>query len=325
MPVIKLRPALKDYLWGGTRLADDFAKAPRGTRIAESWELSAHPAGASTVAATGAPFPALLDTLTQQQLGLAYRRGEPFPILIKLIDAAQPLSIQVHPNDEQARQTGNSAGKTEFWHIVDAADGAFLYRGLKPGVTRADFTRALGDGTVCDLLVRYDVRTGETYFIPAGTVHAIGAGCLICEVQQNADITYRVFDYNRVDADGNPRPLHTEQALAVMDFSGAPPSDGSPATTPFGTVLCDCAYFRSILLDSAKTASIEIDPNSFVSLVALRGGGLLENGGIVCPVAAGDSFFITADSGTVRLSGTFEAVLTTLAQPTTSERVETSC
>jgi mannose-6-phosphate isomerase len=220
-------PVLRDYLWGGRRLETLFGRRLPPGIIAESWEISGHPSG-STVAEAGywqgQPLPAIQEALGERLVGarggwaLARRK---FPLLIKLLDARQDLSVQVHPDDAYALAHENGElGKTEMWYVLHADEGTELIRGLQPGVDRQMFLRAVAEGTLPALLRREPVRAGQVFDVPAGTVHALLAGAVVAEIQQNSDATYRIYDWGRVGADGRPRPLHIEKALEVIDFAG---------------------------------------------------------------------------------------------------------
>ena len=208
-----LKPAMKDYLWGGNLLHRRFGYPMPGAHAAEAWVLSCKQGSCSAVC-NGAAAGRYLDDVLRE-----WGMQEEFPILIKLIDAHDKLSLQVHPDDAYARAHENSAGKTEMWYVVDCEPDATLIYGLKEAVDKETFAAAVQDGTVLDLCEQVSVKPGDVFFIPAGTLHAIGKGILIAEVQQNSDITYRVSDYGRLGADGKPRQLHIQQAL---DVSNAP-------------------------------------------------------------------------------------------------------
>ena len=221
---LKFKPIYKDKIWGGqklkTLLHKDFSPLPN---CGESWELSGMP-GNESVAANGFLKGNSLNEILEIYLGdlvgegVFDQFGEEFPLLVKWIDAEEDLSVQVHPDDATARRRHQCNGKTELWHVVDAAAGAGLYVGFKPGTDKAAYLQALQDGTLEKLLQFHEVKKGDTFFIPAGTVHSIGKGVLLCEIQQSSDTTYRIFDWNRKTADGKSRELHTDQALDVLDF-----------------------------------------------------------------------------------------------------------
>ena len=224
---MRLKPYCRKTIWGGYRLASEFGKGESGELIGETWELSARN-GASAVVDGGEYDGKTLYELVNEYPDMVKKgfSASRFPLLIKFIDAADDLSIQVHPDDAYATAYTDDSGKTEMWYIVDAAPGAGIVYGLKEKYDRESFKKALDGGELEKLLNRVEVRKGETYFIPSGMVHAICRGVLICEIQQNSDITYRVYDYNRRQSDGTFRKLHVNDALNVIrdfdrDMSGA--------------------------------------------------------------------------------------------------------
>lgn len=283
--MLKLRPVLKDYIWGGYKLKDYFGRDNGGKKISESWEVSVHPDGMS-IADTGT----LAEYIAQHKGAVDSANGE-LPILIKYIDAAQNLSVQVHPADEYARRVENDNGKTEMWYVVDADEGAGIYCGFKRDTDKQEFLQKVKDGTVEELLNFIPVQAGDCYLIEAGTVHAIGAGCVICEVQQSSNVTYRVYDYNRRDAQGNTRPLHVDKAVDVINFGKFIDNTHSGEYKSVGggkiRLLTDCQYFacRELLLDGQFT---EQNETSFVAVNVLLGEGTI-NGQ---PYTRGDSFFV---------------------------------
>ena len=198
MEISKLYPEYKDYLWGGEKLKTKYGKQTDKTPCAESWELSFHKDGLTRLS----NGKTLAETATETDLGTNCKKFPFFPVLIKFIDAKQDLSVQVHPSDEYALKHENSFGKTEMWYIVEAEKGAGIYLGFNRDVTQEEYETAIKENRLTELLNFYDVKAGECYFIPSGTIHAIGKGCLICEIQQNSNLTYRVYDYGRKDKDG---------------------------------------------------------------------------------------------------------------------------
>lgn len=295
MKIQKLTPAVKNYIWGGTRLIRDYGKKTDAPTLSETWELSFHPDGL-TLLEDGTP---LADAVTRSEWGTNLEGFENFPQLIKLIDAGSDLSVQVHPSDEYALAHENSYGKTEMWYIVDAAKGAGIYLGFKEAVTPAQLETAIEQNTLTELLNFFPVTPGECYFIPAGTIHAIGKGCLICEVQQNSNITYRVYDYGRTDAAGNPRELHVEKAKAVSDLSKF---EYHPLSRPTedGEVIAECQYFtaKKLAVNGKKTLTCE--EASFKFLICLKGSGTLEGD---LPLTPGTAYFIPAGYGSFTLEG----------------------
>lgn len=297
--MLKLEPVLKDYLWGGTKLKTLFGRDNGGKKIAESWEVSVHPDGESrTEGGT------LLEYLKEHPSAA----GEKFPVLIKYIDAARNLSVQVHPDDAYARRVENDNGKTEMWYIVEASEGAGIYCGFSRDVSKEEFRRALIDGTVESLLNFIPVKKGEAYLIKAGTVHAICAGCFICEIQQSSNVTYRVYDYLRRDENGNLRPLHIEKAMDVIDFHAFRDETGSgaPEAVSGGSMrlLTDCPYFDVRELNFCGEFAAR-DMRSFTAVNVLEGRGKI-NG---TAFRAGDSFFFSRGEQ-ITIAGEGKALLT---------------
>lgn len=299
---VRLIPACKNYLWGGERLKASYNKDVDMTPLAETWELSTHPDGESTVEGTGLTLSEYIKQCGEGVLGSRCERFDRFPILIKFIDAAQSLSVQVHPDDDYALQNEGDLGKTEVWYVLEAEPDAKIYYGFNREVSPEEVRERIADGTLCEVLGCYNAHKGDVFFIPSGTVHAIGGGNVICEVQENSNTTYRFFDYNRRDKDGNLRPLHIDKALAVTRLS---PSE---LEKPEGDILAECEYFK---VRSVKRAGrVTLSRDSFTSLVAVDGNGRLAVGEHTLDFAKGDSIFIPAGYGELSLEGDFEAVLT---------------
>ena len=298
MSVLKLKPACKDYLWGGERLRLEFGLDAECRPLAEAWVLSCHPDGPSRIQggpADGMSLPDYIAAHGREILGEACASLPEFPILIKLIDAARDLSIQVHPSDRYALAHEGQYGKTEAWYVVDAQPGARLYYGFRGTPSQEEVAQAVADGTLTELLQAVPVHPGDLFFIPAGTVHAIGAGILVAEVQQSSNVTYRLFDYGRLGTDGRPRPLHVEKALAVMDRCPA------RQDFDFGGHLARCGYFTVDLLRGEHEGLC--DRRSFTSLLVLEGNGSLTCGDEQLPLQKGDSLFLPAGSGRYRIEG----------------------
>ncbi len=307
--VVKLSPAFKDYLWGGARLRDDFHKVCALERIAESWELSAHKDGQSTVAEgayKGMTLSEYIHAVGTSVLGKNSQKYDYFPLLIKLIDAKGNLSVQVHPDDTYALEHEGEYGKTEMWYILDCDEGASLYYGFAKDITKDAYAAAIREGTLTELLNRVEVKPGDVYFIPAGTVHAIGAGILICEIQQNSNTTYRVYDYNRRDKDGNTRPLHIDKALEVSTLTKSPAlpviDDGDDV------LLCECEYFEVRRLRFAEDGEVLAHDDSFLSLTVTAGEGILTHAEGVVSFSKGDTLFVLAASGACRIRGNCEMI-----------------
>ncbi len=303
----KLRPAFKDYLWGGERLRTDFGKESPLSPLAESWELSCHPDGMTYIeggAYHGRTLADYLALLGKAGLGTRAAGLCEFPLLIKLIDANAALSLQVHPADATACREAGESGKTEMWYILDCEEGAAIYYGFARPVTREEVATAIKEERLTDLLLRVPVKRGDAFLIEAGTVHAIGAGILLCEVQQNSNTTFRVYDYGRRDKDGNTRPLHIDRALAVASLAPArPPQRAEDAPR---ALLAACRFFEVYRLRGENT--LAVDNESFVSLVITAGEGRLTFAEGTLAFRKGDTLFLPATLGTCQLTGDFEAV-----------------
>lgn len=310
MKLEKLSPAFQGYLWGGTKLRDVYGKQCDFDKVAESWELSTHPAGESRI--DGGEFDGMtlnqyFEKFGKTVLGKNAAAFERFPVLIKLIDAKDPLSIQVHPSDEYALRVEGEYGKTEMWYVMDCEPGAFLYFGVNRPVTKEEFRRRIENNTVLEVLNKVEVHPGDVFFIQSGTIHAIGAGILICEIQQNSNCTYRVYDYDRRGADGKPRELHVEKALDVCNLqpSDTSPHKGEVKTVPGGTVqlLGACKYFTTEKLRVENSMEWNVGDESFVSLLVTEGSGTVEGAENTLSFRPGDSFFLPAGAGNVKISG----------------------
>ena len=303
---IKLTAPIKDYLWGGTRLKTDFGKITDKEKAAESWELSTHPDGESLV--SGGEFDGM--TISQyikanggeECIGTRAAEFDFFPILIKLIDAKDNLSIQVHPNDEYAMRVEGEYGKTEMWYIVDCEDDAYLYYGVNRDITKSEFEERIKNNTLLEILNKVPVKKGDVFFIPSGTIHAICSGILICEVQQNSNTTYRVYDYDRRGADGKPRELHIEKAI---DVSLLTPSPKQAETN--SNILASCKYFTVEKLND--NSDITLNKASFRSVTVTDGNATLKLDDVTTSLTKGETVFIPAQDNTATITGDFEAIM----------------
>ncbi len=303
----KLLPAFKNYIWGGTKLKTEYNKKSDLEIVAESWELSTHKDGQSIVASgeyTGKNLSELIEICGNKIIGEKAAQFENFPILIKFIDAKDNLSVQVHPDDAYALKACGEYGKTEMWYILDCEPGASLFYGVNRNLTKEEFSRHIEDNTLTEVLNSVPVHKGDVFFIPAGTIHAIGKGIMICEIQQNSNTTYRIYDYNRRDENGNTRPLHIDQALEVSNLSPTP-----EYVLDDTDILASCQYFtvRKITLYGDKTLSINND--CFHSLVVTQGSGTLTLGENKLSFNKGDSIFVPAQDCQYTLSGNAEIIL----------------
>ena len=311
---MKLKPVLKDAIWGGKRLASEYKKSDDpNKKIAESWELSIHKNGINIIE-NGEYAGKTLEYLFKFDKSIVSPdyNSEKFPILIKFIDAEQNLSVQVHPDNEYALKYENELGKTEMWYIIDAKPGAKIVYGLNDNYTRGDLQNLIDNNKFEDCLNYIEVKPGDVYFIPAGLVHAIGKGILIAEIQQNSDTTYRFYDYNRPDTNGNPRELHIDKALDVCiktkteyknQFNGC------------------CEYFEVNKFNLQEWITINMtteamkNPQTFYSVICLDGEGEIVHDENIYKIKKGDSYFLPSLMGKVKIIKTnekFEFLLTTL-------------
>jgi mannose-6-phosphate isomerase len=306
---MRLRPHVTEAVWGGSRLAEEYGIDPGGRKnCAEAWMLSGHPRGSSTVqggAYNGMPLEALFRE-RRELFGEACAGMERFPVLVKLIDAREDLSVQVHPDDGDSVLQPGESGKTECWYILDAEPGARLLLGFREAITGEEFARAIQNQTLLGCVRAFAVGRGDFFFIPAGALHAIGKGILLAEVQQSSDTTYRVYDYNRLE-NGRPRPLHVDQARAVTDLRPYEPLPQRPQLSGAQT-LVSCEYFT--VAECAGRG--EAGGDSFVHLLFLEAGEdcTLECGGAEMPVKKGDSILIPANAGSYRVEGDCRALET---------------
>ena len=310
-----LTPAAKDYLWGGSRLNDDFNLGIQIDPFAEAWVCSTHPDGGSLCADTNrllsktlTDCPELLGTHAMQTTG-----GKPeLPILIKLIDAKNDLSVQVHPDDDYAREYEGQLGKTEMWYVLGARNDSELIYGFSQDVDQTIVRKAVKDGSIGDLLNHVPVHKDDVFFIESGTVHAIGAGCLIAEIQQSSNLTYRLYDYDRVDKRGQKRELHIKKALDVMRMSSSAVPRQPLRVLRYKTgyaseLLTRCKYFQVermlINTENRRMADYQTGSNSFHALLCVEGCGVLFGEELMLNFFKGDCIFVPADSIALKLHG----------------------
>ncbi|MDG1043054.1 MAG: mannose-6-phosphate isomerase [Flavobacteriaceae bacterium] len=312
---LKFQPILKDKIWGGQKLQQLLHKSTSSTKAGESWEISDVEGDTSIVAngpLKGTSLKTLMDTYTSDLMGAKNFRqfGNKFPLLIKFIDAKQDLSVQLHPNDKLAKARHNSFGKTEMWYVVQADPASNLIVGFNQEMTPELYVKHLEDKTLQSILNFDAVKAGDTYFIEVGRIHAIGAGVLLAEIQQTSDITYRVYDWDRVDADGNERELHNDIALEAFDFDMpdnfrvqyAPKSNVS-------TELVSCPYFTTNVLEVTETISKQNTQDSFVIYMCVEGKANLVVDGIVTEFSMGETVLIPACIETFSMSSNHAKLL----------------
>lgn len=291
---LKFRPIYKERIWGGQKLREVFGKdLPNGVKVGESWELADLPDDKSIIAngaLAGQSLKAAIEKYPKGITGDENFSGD-FPLLIKLLDAEDVLSVQVHPDRQTCRRMGKGDPKTECWYVISSEPGAVIYKGLKQGVSREAFAEAINDGNVDKLLTRIEVEPGQCHFLPAGTAHAIGAGLVIAEIQMPSDTTYRVFDWNRVDAASKGRALHIEEALESIHFGRS--ADELSVTT--AGRLVDSEYFKIDEGHHAEGEEVLIAGGEMKVLIILAGFGTIAGGdGISVGFNAGDTLLIPA-------------------------------
>ena len=306
MAIIKLTPSCKDYLWGGSRLRTDFGVQSDLDPLAEAWVLSCHPDGPSylpdgtTLADYAAAHP--------EALGTDCAKFEQFPVLIKFIDARNNLSIQVHPFNEYALKNEHQYGKTEMWYVMDCEPNAFLYYGFDHEISKKEFAERIKNNTLTEVLNAVPVHKGDCFFIPSGTLHAIGKGIIICEIQQNSNTTYRVYDYGRLGKDGKPRELHVKKAIDVTNLE--PVKERPHLDAPIdifadteARLLASCEYFTVYELEIDGTSHLTAGEDSFQSFTVLDGSVQLQAGDAELTFKKGETSFLPAGLGAYTLMG----------------------
>lgn len=312
--IFLLEPALKETIWGGNKLREKYGKISELENIAESWECSVHPQGLSKVASGKYSGMYLRDVLAEhpEYLGNKIKNVDDFPFLIKFIDAREKLSVQVHPDDEYAKKHENGAsGKTEMWYVVEADDEAELVYGFYDDITKQQLLDGAQTGDIEKYLNRVRTHPGDAFFITAGTVHGIGAGNLIVEVQESSDLTYRLYDYNRLDENGNKRELHISKALDVVNYKKSADIRKPMRTFAYKKgyckeTLCKCQYFcvDKIVVNSGIPIVINYNYNSFCVLICIGGYGSMKfNSQKTYNLVQGQSLFIGADFSSYTLEG----------------------
>lgn len=315
MEILKLNPVFKDYIWGGTRLRDDFGLKTDINPVAEGWMLACHKDGMNTIDGgeyDGKTLESVIKEGGKSKIaGTNSEKFPYFPVLIKLIDAKDNLSVQVHPDNEYAARVEHEFGKTEMWYVLDAAPGATLIYGFKNKIGKEEFKQAIESNTLLDVLNVVEVKKGDMFFIEAGTVHAIGKGALIAEIQQNSNSTYRVYDYGRLGKDGKPRELHIQKAIDVSKTEPA-----KYGTKPFGKkeeisggtrqMLTECPLFSVYNYELCGKIELNANEESFNHILVVDGSGKI--GGR--EFKKGDSFFVPANYGNYEIDGNGEFILT---------------
>ncbi|WP_133689030.1 type I phosphomannose isomerase catalytic subunit [Maribacter spongiicola] len=311
MHPLKFRPILKERLWGGTKLKEVFGKPIESDITGESWELSTVKGDISVVAngsLAGKSLQDLIDSNAEELLGksVVERFGKEFPILIKFIDAKQDLSIQLHPNDALAKERHDSFGKTEMWYIMDADPKAELIVGFNKDVTKEEYAESIANDTLLDLLNYEEVKEGDTFFINTGKIHAIGAGVMLAEIQQTSDVTYRVFDFNRKDKEGNLRELHTDLALDAVDYEKK-----DDFKVAYGhnknevNTMVDCPYFKTNFIELTENLDLDTTQrDSFTIFMCVGGEAKISTDEGEVSIKSGETALLPASTQIIKLQST---------------------
>lgn len=311
MEIIKFHPILKQVLWGGNKIISFKQLDADMEQVGESWEVSGVKDNESIVANgqyEGMKLNDLVALLKGDLVGKEnYERfGNEFPLLIKFIDASKQLSIQVHPNDEQAKAKGLKRGKTEMWYVMESAPDATLLSGLKRAITPEEYKAMVENNTITDALCEYRVSEGDVFYLPAGRIHSIGAGTFLAEIQETSDVTYRIYDFKRKDKDGNYRQLHTEAAAECIDYSVENDYRTKyEARKNEGVELAQCPHFTTSVYDLDEPMLLDYSElDSFVVLIALSGECTLSTGDAETQLRAGETVLLPATTQTLNVSGT---------------------
>ena len=312
MEMFKFNPLLKSILWGGEKIVPFKHLTSDQKQVGESWEISGVKENESVVSNgeyKGWTLNKLVETLKDKLVGKEnYERfGNEFPLLVKFIDAREQLSIQVHPTDEQAQAQGLGRGKTEMWYVMESDADASLRSGLKQQITPEQYKEMVENDTITEALSEYPVKEGDVFFLPAGRIHSIGAGCFLAEIQETSDVTYRIYDFKRQDTAGNYRQLHTKEAAECIDYTVYPDYRTQYEARQNEPVeLVSCPYFTTSVYDLTEPMTLDYsDLDSFVIFVGLKGEGEITDAeGITISFRAGESVLLPATATTVKVSGT---------------------
>ncbi len=314
-----LKPTLKDYIWGGQKLKTEYNKQSDKSIIAESWELSCHKDGVSIISngnLNGVSLEKYIDSDRRKILGTKCDRFDNFPILVKLIDAKNNLSIQVHPDNEYAQKNEGQYGKTEMWYIVDCEPDSFIYYGLNHDLSVDEFKEKINNNTILESLNEVRVKKGDVFFIESGTIHAICSGILLAEVQQNSNVTYRVYDYNRLGADGKPRDLHINKAIEVTNLKKQANAKTKYITEEnpnyYKKLLSKCDYFSTYNIVINSKISLTTNGESFHCILCLKGNPNIIYNNFIVQIKKGQTVFMPANLGNYIIEGNSEILYITL-------------
>lgn len=318
LPILQFEPQYKNVLWGGERIARFKGLPSQGRHVGESWELSAVPGHESIVSAgplKGMNLREVLEAHGDEILGTGLRERfkNDFPLLVKLIDSADDLSIQVHPDHELARKRHNCMGKTEMWVSIAPEEGSFIYAGLKHPLTEEEYRRRIADNTIIESLGKYYTRKGDVFFLPAGQIHSIGKGNFVVEIQETSDITYRIYDFDRRDSEGNPRELHIEESIDAVDLNNTAGVQTThiPEGKNKAFVLADCKHFTTEYIDISEDFYLDLkDRDTFTILISAEGNATLHDiDGNTCALNRGWTALVPAWMPGVRIEGACKLIM----------------
>lgn len=300
-----MKPIYKDYIWGGTRLKEYLKKDIKTDTVAESWEMSTNEAGLSKTQ-TGQTLKELFEdeTIKEEIFGTKTKNMKEFPLLIKFIDAKDNLSVQVHPDDEYALKYENDKGKTEMWYVMDCDENAKIICGIKESIKQEEIANIIHKGKIREILNEVPIHKGDVIFIPSGTIHAILKGTLICEIQQNSNLTYRVYDWDRIGKDGKPRELHIEKAIDVIkqDSEQKIVNTETQAVDTSSNVI-SCNYFKADTICIGSKYKQVSNKETFEAMMVVEGNGIIKTNGKEYKIKLGDSFIIPASLGKYEIEG----------------------
>ncbi len=311
MRALRFKPLLKQTLWGGNKIIPFKHLNSDLENVGESWEISGVPGNETVVSGgeyDGRKLSEVVGIFKEKLIGEAnYKKyGNEFPLLIKFIDAQQPLSIQVHPTDEIAHKLGYERGKTEMWYVMKSDDDANMLVGLRKQITPEQYAQMVEDGTIVDALGHYNVKEDDCFFLPSGRIHAIGKGCFLCEIQQTSDVTFRIYDFKRKDKNGNYRQLHTKEAALSINYQVLP--DYRQSYVPEknrGVSLVQCPFFSTFVYDIDKPLTLDVEAldSFFITIVVAGEGSFTDDEGNVYEVSAGDSLLFPATTKEIKAEG----------------------
>lgn len=306
MEVLFFEPVYKDYIWGGTKLKEYFGKQTTTDITAESWEISTNADGTSKIKGKDITLKDIFDNKgTREKIfGTKTKDMEKFPLLIKFIDANSNLSVQVHPDDQYAKENENDTGKTEMWYIIDCFPNSQIICGMKEEVQQEDVEGIIRNNKIKENLNYVDIKKGDSIYIPSGTIHSILGGALICEIQQNSNLTYRVYDWDRVGSDGKPRVLHIDKAIDVINVNANPKVEHKKQEECYR--VCDSEFFKVDKIDVQQEYKDKSNKESFYAINIIEGIGTIEYQNNICNLKRGDSIIIPAKLGEYTIKGKME-------------------